>query len=316
MAIITNTYETYDAANIPEEVNNKIWRIAREETPIYSSAKKEKTRSKTPEWQTQALASAATNSHAEGDAFAFDARTPTVRVKNHCQILQKGVSLTGTQQAVDHYNTESNEFKYQKMLAAIELKRDCEFAIVRENASVAGSTGVDGEIGGIETWLSTNASRGAGGAGTGYNSGTGLTVAPTDGTQRVLTQGILDGVLQTMWENGAKPMVIHVGAFNKRQISSFQGNATRYSEEKKTVSNTVDFYESDFGNLTVALNRQQRTRTMLIYDMDKIGVLNLRPMQTIKTAKTHDSDEVVLLTEFTTRVVERGLGVVADLTTA
>jgi hypothetical protein len=95
MAIITNTYETYDATNIPEEVNNKIWRIAREETPIYSSAKKEKTRSKTPEWQTQALASAATNTHAEGDAFAFDARTPTVRVKNHCPDFTKGRVIDG-----------------------------------------------------------------------------------------------------------------------------------------------------------------------------------------------------------------------------
>jgi hypothetical protein len=316
MAIKTNTYETYDATNIPEEVNPAIYMIEREETPIFSSAKKEKIRSTNPEWQTQALAAAGTNVKVQGDELAIEARTPTVRVKNHTQILSKGVSLTGTQQAVDHYNTQSDEFKYQMANAMKELKRDCEFAIVRENASVAGVSGTSGEIGGIESWIATNASRGAGGAGTGYNSGTGLTAAPTDGTQRVLTNGMLDSLLQTMWENGARPKIIHAGGFNKRVISSFQGNATRYNEKADVASNTIAFYKSDFGDLSIALNPQQRTRSVIVYDMDKVAVLNLRPMQTVKVAKTHDSDERVILTEFTTRVVERGLGIIADLTTA
>ena len=315
MTIVTNTYETYDSVSIPEQVLDGIYRIAREETPIYSSAKKKKIKSISPEWQTQALASAATNQLAQGDAFSMNARTPTVRVKNHTQISYKGVSITRTNQAVDHYGY-SNEMGYQKQLAAIELKRDCEYAIVQNNASVAGSTGTAGECGGIESWATSNVSRGTGGSNGGYNSGTGLTAAATDGTQRVFTEDLLLSVLQTGYDNGAKFSIGHFGSFNKRRFSTFQGNASRTSEMEKKVSNTIKVYESDFGTLTVSINPQQRTRTGILYDMDKIAVLNLRPMEMAKLAKTNDSDEEVIVTEFTTQVVQLGIGVVADLTTS
>lgn len=311
----SNTYETFDTTNIPEEVLSKIYLIEREESPIYSSAKKMKTKSTSPEWQTQALASAGDNINAEGDEFAEDAITPTVRVKNHTQILDKVCSVTGTNQAVSHYGY-ANEMAYQKELKMKELKRDIERAIVQNNASVAGSSGTGREMGGFETWIATNASRGAGGSGTGYNSGTGLTVAPTDGTQRVFTEELLLSVLQTGYDNGAKFSALHAGSFNKRKISGFNGNATRFSDDRKKVSNTIEFYESDYGTLTCMINPRQRTRSVILYDMDKIGILQLRAMETGKIAKTHDSNEEYILTEMTTKVVEKGLGIVADLTTS
>lgn len=314
MAIVTGTYETFSSVSIPEQVLDGIYRIAREETPIYSSAKKKKIRSLTPEWQTQALASAASNALIQGGVFAMNARTATVRVKNYTQILYKGVSVTGSNQATDHYGYES-ELPYQKMLASVELKRDIEFAITQNVASVAGVTNsVAGKLGGIETWLTSNVSRGSGGSSGGYSAG--LSTVATDGTQRVFTEDLLLGVLQTGYDNGAKFSVIHTGSFNKRKMSSFSGNASRINDEAKLASNTITAYESDFGKLTVAINPQQRTRSAILYDMDKIAVLNLRPMLTTKVAKTNDSDEEVVLTELTTQVVEKGLGIVADLTTS
>ena len=313
MPIVTDTYETFDSVSIPEQVLDKIYRIAREETPIYSSAKKKKIKSKTPEWQTQALAAAGTNQLAEGGTFAMNARTATARVKNNCQISYKGVSITRSNQAVDHYGYAS-ELGYQKSLAAIELKRDIEFAIVQNNAGVIGVTGTPGECAGIETWLTSNVSRGTGGSNGGYSNG--ITTAATDGTQRVFTEDLLLGVLQTGYDNGAKFTVGHFGSFNKRRFSTFQGNASRTSDMEKKVSNTIKVYESDFGTLSVSINPQQRTRTGLLYDMDKIAVLNLRPMEEAKLAKTNDSDEQVIVTEFTTQIVQLGLGVIADLTTS
>lgn len=315
MTIKTDTYETYDVVNVPEEVLSKIYLIEREETPVYSSAKKMKTATTSPEWQTQALEAAASNISVQGDEFTNNARTPTVRVKNHTQILDKVVSITGTNQAVDHYGYE-NEMAYQKDLATRELKRDIEFAIVQNNASVAGSSGTGGELGGMESWMTTNVSRGSGGSNGGYNSGTGLTVAATDGTARLFTEKLLLDTLQLGFDNGAKFSQAHMGSFNKIRFSSFQGNATRMSEEKKSISNTITMIETDFGKLEALINPQQRTRTILLYDMEKIGIFNLRAMQTGKLAKTHDSDEEFILAELTTKVVEKGCGVIADLTTA
>ena len=313
MSIKTDTYETYDAVNIPEQVLEGIYRIEREESPIYSSAKKKKIKTTSPEWQTQALAAAADNIKVQGDQFSNDARTPTVRVKNHTQILSKVVSITGTNNAVDHYGY-ADEMANQKALAMIELKRDIERAIVQNNPSVAGSTGTGGELGGIETWATSNVSRGSGGSNGGYSGGVTQTV--TDGTQRAFTEDLLLNVLQTGYDNGAKFSVLHLGSFNKRKMSSFSGNQTRMTDEQKKVSNTVKVYESDFGVLTVDINPRQRTRSAILYDMDKIAVLQLRAMESGKLAKTHDSNEEYVLTEMTTQVVEKGIGVIADLTTS
>ena len=315
MAIVTDTYRTLSATNIPEQVLDGIYMIEREESPIYSSAKKKKIYTQTPEFQTQALASPATNAMAEGEAFVVNAAIPTVRAKNHCQILDKVCSVTASNQAVKHYGY-SDQMSYEKELKTKELKRDIEFAIVQNNASVANANGVAGEMGGIESWIATNVSRGAGGANGGYSTGTGLTTAATDGAQRPFTEALLLDVLQSGYDNGAKFSVIHLGSHNKTKLSSFQGGANRQYTGEKKVTNTVDIYESDFGTLTAAINPRQRTRTALLYDMSKIAVLQLRAMQTGKLAKTNDSDEEFIVTEMTTEVIEKGLGAIADLTTA
>jgi hypothetical protein len=288
----------------------------REESPIYSSARKEQTKTTTPEWQTQALAAAADNMSIQGDEFTNSSITATARVKNHCQIFEKVAEISGSNLAVDHYGYD-NEMSYQLELKTKELKRDIERGIVQNNASVAAANAVAGECGGIETWISTNASRGAGGAGTGYNSGTGLTVAPTDGTQRVLTEQLLLDVMKTGYDNGARFSTIYCGSFNKMRISNtMTGNQTRFSEEAKSLSNTIDVYENDFGKVQIVKNPQMRTRTLILVDPDAISIKNLRAMQRGKIAKTADSEREFVLAELTTRVVEKGLGVIADLTTA
>lgn len=316
---LSNSYKTTNAVNVPEQVLKDIDRIEREETPILSSAQKMAIKSRSPEWQTQALAAAGDNAQAEGAALTINARTATVRVKNQTQIMSKGVSVTGTNQAVDHYGY-GDELAYQKKLATIELRRDMEAAIVGNAASVVGapgdgSDGTAGKLGGIESWATSNVSRGTGGSNGGYTAG--LTVAATDGTQRLFTEDLLLNVLQTGYDNGARFSVGHFGAFNKqRRFSTFQGNSTRMSEKEKGVVNDIKVYETAFGTLTAAINPRQRARTGILYDMSKIAILTLRPISIVKKAKTNDSDEEVILTEFTTKVVEKGIGIIADLTTA
>lgn len=313
MAIITDTYETYDTNNIPEEKFEKIYMFEREETPVFSSAKKTNIKSTSPEWQSETLRAPADNINAQGDELVVAARTPTTFAKNHTQILEDVISVTGTNQAVSHYGYP-NEMKHQKAKAMKELKRDIERAIVQNNASVAGSTGTGGEIGGIESFIETNVSRGSGGSNGGYSTGTGLTTAATDGSQRVFTEDLYLSVRQQMYDNGAKANEIHLGSFNKRKMSAFSGNATRTSEENKRLMNVIDFYEDDFGVVSCKLNPRQRARTALLYDMDNVGILMLRKEEG-KKGKTHDSMEEYILFELTSRVVEKGLGAIADLTT-
>jgi len=315
MALISNTSATYNIVTLKQDALDKIFMFEREETPVYSSSPKEKCISTKTEWFNDTLTAAGSNAMAAGEVLTAEALTQATKSQNHTQILRKVVSVTGTNQAVDPFGT-SDTMQMQMAKKMRELKRDAEYAITQNVASVASAAGVTPKLGGIETFITTNASRGAGGSGTGYNSGTGLTVAPTDGTQRVFTLDLLNTVLQTGYNNGAKFNKLHLGAFNKNRFSNFSGNATRTSEEKSTISTSITVYESDFGTITAAINPLQRTRVGILYGEDSVAIRNLRPIGKGKLAKTNDSDEEYILTEFTTRVVEKSMGIIADLTTA
>jgi hypothetical protein len=63
---------------------------------------------------------------------------------------------------------------------------------------------------------------------------------------------------------------------------------------------SVDAYESDFGKLKVVANRFQRSRDVLVLELDKwaVAYLNGRNMLSIPLAKTGDSDRRQILAEY------------------
>ena len=82
MAIVTNTFTTFDAKGIREDLSNIITNIAPEETPYLSNVRKESISNSLFEWQTDTLAAAAANKQLEGDdVTSFDSVTATVRLQ-------------------------------------------------------------------------------------------------------------------------------------------------------------------------------------------------------------------------------------------
>ncbi len=78
MAIVSNTFLTYSAKGIREDLSNIITNIAPEETPYMSNIGRENVSNSLFEWQTDTLASAAANAQLEGDDVAsFDSVTAT-----------------------------------------------------------------------------------------------------------------------------------------------------------------------------------------------------------------------------------------------
>jgi galactitol-specific phosphotransferase system IIB component len=96
MAQPTNTFDTYDAVGIREDLQDVIYSISPTDTPFMSSAAREAVRNTLHEWQTDALAAASTsNAVIEGDEATLDASVATTRVSNHTQIMDKTVVITG-----------------------------------------------------------------------------------------------------------------------------------------------------------------------------------------------------------------------------
>lgn len=295
MAQQTNTFATFNAVGNREELADAIYRISPEETPFVSSIGKGKASSVFPEWQTDALASAANNKVEQGNQAAVAAVTPTKRVGNRTQISEKTFGVTGTQEVVDKAGRAS-EIAYQKAKKMLEIKRDIEFAAINNTTAIAASAGVAPQARGLAGWLATNNNMGATGAAPNPDTNT----APTDGTLRSLTEAMLKDVAQKCWEQGGDPSLLFVPGALRAAVSAFTGAATKFDKtEDKTLYATVEVYVGDFGRYSIVNGRHQRARDVFLIDPKQFELLTLRGMKTTPLAKTGDAENFMINTEWT-----------------
>ena len=313
MAQPSETFDTYDSIGEREDLSDVIYNISPTDTPFLSSAAKTQATAVLHEWQTDSLASAVTNNAViEGNEATADAVAATTRLSNSSQILDKVITITGTQEAVDKAGRAS-EIAYQVAKKAKELKRDLESSLTSNNAEVTGSASAARVLGGLGSWVATNDVFGAGGA-----SGSLGNTARTNGTQRAFTEAQLKSVIKSVWNEGGNPQIIMVGPFNKQKLSGFTGNSTRFDAgADATLYTSVDVYASDFGQTQVIPNRFSRDREATVLDMDMWGVAFLRDFSMHELAKTGDTEKRQLLVECTLESRnEAASGMIADLTTS
>ena len=313
MAQFSDTFDTYDSIGEREDLSDIIYNISPTDTPFLSSAAKTKATAVLHEWQTDSLAAAVTtNQVIEGDEVTIDALTATTRLSNSCQIMDKAICITGTQEAVDKAGRAS-EIAYQIAKKAKELKRDFEASLCSNNAEVTGSATAARVAGGLRSWVATNDNMGT----SGTSGGLGNTAAG-NGTQRVFTESLLKSVIKSVWNAGGNPTMIMVGPFNKQKLSGFTGNSTRFDAgADATLYTSVDVYASDFGQTQVIPNRFSRDREAWVLDMDYWGVAFLRDFTMHELSKTGDSEKRQLLLEATLESRnEAASGLVADVTTS
>ncbi len=315
MAQVTNTYSTYDAVGEREDLSDIIYSISPTDTPFMSGIAKENATAVFHEWQTDALAAAASDNYQiEGDEISFAAPSATTRLGNRTQISRKSVIVSGTLDSVSKAG-RNNELAYQISKASKELKRDMETSLTANQAPVTGDDSTARRLAGLESWIKTNTSKGGG---SGADPSTSGTNARTDGTQRAFTEAQLKDVIKQCWDEGGDPSMIMLGSFNKQVLSGFTGGSTRFdpAENKRLVA-AVDVYESDFGAMTVVPNRFSRSRSAYVIQPDMWGVAFLRDFQLMDLAKTGDATKQALLAEYTlVSKNEKASGGVFDLTTS
>jgi hypothetical protein len=322
------TYQTFTAVGQREDLSDIIANISPYETPFTSNVGKQKVAAKRHEWQTDALAAASTsNAKVEGADATIAASTPTVRLSNITQIMDKTVSVSGTLEAVDKAGRKS-ELAYQIMKRGRELKRDMEATLLHNQASTLGTSSTASKLGGLPSWLETNTSRASDGADGGYSSSTALTIAATDttGTGRTFTETLLKGVMQSCFVNGGDPKILMLGPFNKGQFSNatnfpgiaeLRSNIAQAVSKQATVIGAADVYLGDFGTLQVVPNRFQREADAYLLDPEYAAIGTLRPISKYPLAKIGDSERHQMLTEITLVIKnEAAHGVISDLRTS
>ena len=335
MAVIANTFNTYEAKGIKEDLSDLISDISPTTTPFQSNIGTRGAENTYFEWQTDALAAASATPVVEGqDLSSFTAVTPTVRLGNYCQINMRDFIISGTEQRVDKAGRAS-EVGYQAAKAAKELKRNVEVAALLNGVgAVVGATAAARVTAGFPGWLKTNETS----TNVTKPSYTGSTptgaaqVWKAFGTPTAFTEAMLKTTMQECYESGGEPSMLMVGPFNKTVVSSFSGIASsRYNvdgAEPSVIIGAADIYVSDFGNLSVVPNRfftsvidagagALMNNWAFLIDPDEVKIATLRPYTIETLARTGDADKRMALTEWGLQVNnEAAHGVIAGITSA
>jgi hypothetical protein len=155
------------------------------------------------EWQTDTLAAATTANAAVEGADASDATlSPTVRLGNYTQIMQKTIKVSGTLDTVNKAGRKS-EKAYQLAKASQEIKRDLETVLLSNQGRSAGDGSTARKMGSLLSWIKTNSS-----AQTNGGDPTTIGVSTrTDGNTRTFTEALLKEVVAEVFVSGGSPKI-------------------------------------------------------------------------------------------------------------
>jgi hypothetical protein len=308
------TQTTVIAIGEREDLSDVITRIDPDETPIYSALRKETVNNTTFDWLVQELAAAsATNYVAEGADASFATPTQAVRFSNVTQVSQKDAAVSGTLDAVDTAGRD-RETAYQKVLKGLELRRDIEKGLCSDNAKATGATR---ETANLSSWI-TNVSVGSSGA---APTGDGSDV-PTGGTDRDLSLALIDAAHQAAYEDGGNPNMLVVSPAKKATFSDLSSgsvatNQIQYTAPREAaIVGSVSLYLSDYGELSVVIDRQIGNDRLYLLDSDYAAVVTLpgRNFLVEDLAKTGDAAKFQIITEYGLKVsAPKAHGAVYDL---
>lgn len=187
------------------------------------------------------------------------------------------VQTSETTQVIRKYGLPMSEFDYQV------ANRTKEAWVAIEQTLLYG-TRVDDptnewrSMGGLDYFITTN----------------------VDNTTTDITEALLIDQQQAAWDAGGTPTMLLVPAAQKRKISMFDkvGNFLQIMRNDQTRGQVVNFYESDFGIVSVILNRWLRPTDIFGYSRDQATLNTLRPLVFEMLAKTGDSRKGQVVGEY------------------
>lgn len=294
------TYTTSDAVGAREDLSNVIYRIDPSDVPLLSNMKKETTKGITTEWQVQELASAVDDNHQnEGADYSYVNPTPTVRMSNTHQIAMKAAQVSNTLEVVDKAGRD-RETQYVKVLKGLELRKDINKSFYKNEAK---SSSDPRKCAKLLTWI-TNGDAPADMA---FATGDGSDTADVTGTARSLTLAQIDAAMLAAYSDGGNPSMLLMSPVNKQNFSGLSDGsvaANQYnmsSVKDGAIIGSVSVYLSDFGELSVTVDRQCPNSEMYLIDPEYVcmGTLPGRDFVSVDVAPTGDAQKFAITTEYT-----------------
>ena len=176
---------------------------------------------------------------AEGNPASEPAGSAPTRSNNFTAIVQLGVKVSGTENAIRRA-VNGNALDDEKKVKLIQMKAAMEWILIN-GAKASGASGTARTTAGLVGVISTN-----------------LT-ARLSGTSMSTTE--LEDILQNSWDSVgdgfvADTILCPMGI--KRKIAGFTTGVTRYTNEKDLIVNNVAIYESSSGVVKIVPHKDVR----------------------------------------------------------
>lgn len=303
-----------------EDLLDIITNISPMDTLMLSGLEKVPANNTTHEWLVDILATfgdpangdADVQAEAEGSDADFDPLVPRKRLCNLTHIIRRTFDVSDTQRDVNTAGIR-DEYVYQMRKATMELARFIEFALVHSIRQVQIAQGnavgvLPRKMDGFYAYASATDPTCATTLGLGTNElGTVSTITGSS-PDNCIDNCNLNAHLEDMWDKGAMTDTIWCGSSQKRSLSNLTLNPNsnvRYNipVNERTVINTVDFYQSDFGTQRIYLHRYQRNDRISFAEINKLRIAVLRPVLAVELAKLGSSTKGMVEWEGTLEVL-------------
>ena len=310
---MATNFNTTTQGGKKEDLANYISNISRDMTPFLSSIGKGKASATVHEWSTDTLAPAALNAAIEGSAFNESDSPVVARLDNKTQIFTKGIRVSGTLESVDKVGRKS-EFKYQTEKRGKEMMRDVEKTLVSNqtkgtaSATAGAVTSGARTMGGYMSFVTNSgciAATGALSATKGTGDGSDVpTITGTTAAGAFSLDDINEVLRAINGETSAAPSKVMMSTENKVKFSDMINtgsgtNVRRNIDDKGALRQSVDLYESDFGDVEIVHNYLMDNDKVFIYDPSMMSVNTLRPIQFSDIAQDGDSLRSYMVQEIT-----------------
>ena len=275
-----------------------------------------------------------TNAVVDGsDASGNDTKIG-LRIGNRAQLSDKVVRISHASEGVDSIGS-TGRMAYQTARRLMDLRRDVEAIATGRQASVADDGAAQaGNTAGLAAWISTNSDFGATGSAGGFNTGTKVVAAPTNGTIRALSWDTVRTQIENIYNAGGFPSVLMSVPGVIKRVNSFlfstagqpfraepTANVQGTSPAAQTAQGYISVVLSDFGiSLKLVDNRLQQlynTSTaadVFILDPAYAGLSYMGGYRNDVLGKTGHSDMRLLSTHWMTKVFrEDAHALIADI---
>lgn len=229
----------------------------------------------------------------EGADASYVGLQPITSVSNYTSILEKALSVSGTDEAIDYYGL-SSPFAYQAKKAIPELLRLEEMNLFR----------------GIKAEGSATTTRSHGGIGTFVTANTSNTTA--------LAKVYIDNVMQYCFEDGGDPDIFVCNPEIAKDLKALLDSSSFVRVDQSGGQygmKAITYIETQFGSVRVLVDRWCPLATAWFLKSADAGVYTLRPFGWQALAVTGDSKKGEVIGEFSFLIANgAGMGSINTLT--